>query len=88
MIPLSVTLLRNGRSGRSIVGRRWHELSSREQTLVLALASIEVSLTATAAVDLYRRPAERLRGRKALWWPAILIQPVGPIAYLVVGRRR
>jgi hypothetical protein len=54
---------------------------------LVTLGLIQMVLTATAAVDLYRRPSEEIRGRKALWWPAIFIQPVGPIAYLVLGRR-
>jgi len=55
---------------------------------VLTLASTEVALTATAAVDLWFRPRTEVNGVKARWWPVLLIQPVGPIAYLVRGRRR
>ena len=33
-------------------------------------------------------PAELVRGPKALWGPAMSVQPVGPIAYLVWGRKR
>lgn len=68
--------------------RKWSELSSRQQTAVLVLASVELALTATAAVDLLRRPKADIRGPKALWAGALLIQPVGPIAYLVLGPRR
>ena len=57
-----------------------------QQTLLLTLVSIELSLTATAAVDLARRPAWQVRGHKAWWGMGLLIQPVGPIAYLVAGR--
>jgi hypothetical protein len=55
---------------------------------VLTLASIEVSLTVAAAVDLARRPSAEVRGHKAKWWPALLVQPIGPVAYLIFGRRR
>ncbi|MEU9891048.1 hypothetical protein [Sphaerisporangium sp. NPDC051011] len=44
-------------------------------------------MTATAAVDLFCRPQNRLRGRKALWWPVLAIQPFGPIAYLALARK-
>lgn len=88
MTPAADVSTKNRRSGRAVAGRRWRELSNRQQAIVLTLASIEVSLTATAAVDLYRRPAGQVRGRKALWWLAIFVQPVGPIAYLVFGSRR
>jgi hypothetical protein len=53
-----------------------------------ATGSIQLALTAVAGVDLYRRPAEDIRGQKALWWPIIFVQPVGPIAYLKFGRNR
>ncbi len=66
---------------------KWSQLSSSEKAVVLTLASIELSLTATAAVDLIRRPAQRVHGPKALWGVALLVQPVGPIAYLVAHRR-
>ncbi|GII06007.1 hypothetical protein [Planobispora takensis] len=67
--------------------RRWSEFSDRQRTVILALASIELSLTATAAADLWRRPAGQIRGRKPLWWPFLIVQPFGPISYLVLGRR-
>ncbi|MFI6596599.1 PLD nuclease N-terminal domain-containing protein [Nonomuraea sp. NPDC050536] len=67
--------------------RRWRDLTQRQQTAILVMASIEWALTATAAVDLWFRPRNAVRGRKSLWWPALLVQPVGPIAYLLMGRR-
>ncbi|ETK37083.1 PLDc N-terminal domain-containing protein [Microbispora sp. ATCC PTA-5024] len=66
--------------------RRWSDLPPRTRAAVLVLASVELSLTAAAAADLWTRPAARVRGPKALWWPALLVQPVGPIAYLLRGR--
>ncbi|WIM92855.1 nitroreductase/quinone reductase family protein [Actinoplanes oblitus] len=70
-------------------GRRtWGELSPAQRTAVLVLGSVEVALTVTAALDLARRPAGEVRGPKALWWPALLVQPMGPPSYLVWGRRR
>ncbi|HET8680990.1 MAG TPA: PLDc N-terminal domain-containing protein [Micromonosporaceae bacterium] len=68
--------------------RQWRELSSRERTVVVVLGAAELALTATAAMDLYRRPPAGVRGPKAAWWPAIFVQPVGPLAYLAFGRRR
>ncbi|MEU6724065.1 PLDc N-terminal domain-containing protein [Nonomuraea wenchangensis] len=67
---------------------RWDEMSGRQRGTVIALASAEIAFTAAAAVDLWRRPAAEVRGRKGLWWPAIFVQPVGPVAYLLWGRRR
>ena len=49
---------------------------------------VEVALTAWCAKDLKQRPAELVRGPKLLWAPALSIQPVGPLAYLLLGRKR
>lgn len=67
--------------------RKWADLSNTQKTLLLTLVSVEMSLTATALVDLVRRPADQVHGRKALWGMALFVQPVGPIAYLWTHRR-
>lgn len=66
---------------------QFSDLSSRQQTAILTLASVELALTATALVDLIRRPSDQVHGRKALWALGVFVQPVGPIAYLWVHRR-
>jgi hypothetical protein len=66
----------------------WSELSDTQKTAILVVGSIELALTATALLDLARRPAEQVRGRKALWVLGILVQPVGPVAYLAWGAHR
>jgi hypothetical protein len=68
--------------------RRWDEMSPRQKAVLLTLVSVEIALTATALVDLARRPADGVRGPKALWAIGCFVQPVGPIAYLTLGRRR
>lgn len=68
--------------------KKWDDLTDRQKTALLVAISVELSLTATALVDLARRPQELVRGRKALWLLGCLVQPVGPIAYLTVGVRR
>ena len=67
--------------------KRWSDLSPGQQAAVLTLASVELALTATALVDLIRRPATQVRGDKRLWALGVFIQPVGPIAYLAWGAR-
>jgi hypothetical protein len=67
--------------------RRWRDLSSGQRTALLTLVSAELAFTATAAVDLVRRPEQRIRGGKRLWWPLIFVQPVGPLLYLFWARR-
>ncbi len=68
--------------------KKWDDLSDRQKTAILVAASVELALTATALVDLARRPRELVRGRKALWLLGCFVQPVGPIAYLTIGARR
>lgn len=68
--------------------KRWRDMSGRQQTMILVATSIELALTATAAVDLWRRPKSDVRGPKALWAVCLVIQPIGPIAYLAAGAKR
>jgi hypothetical protein len=67
--------------------RRWEDLSRGQQTAIVVGATVELVLTAVALKDLARRPAAQVRGPKPLWAMACFVQPVGPIAYLVAGRR-
>lgn len=67
--------------------RRWSELSDRQKRLIGAAAVVEVVLTTVALRDLARRPSGQVRGPKAVWALGCFVQPVGPIAYLTVGRR-
>ncbi len=68
--------------------RKWKDLSRRQQTLVLVIASIQLSLAAAAFTDLARRPPEQVKGRKSAWVPVIMLNTVGPIIYFVFGVRR
>lgn len=67
--------------------RRWSDLSPGQRAALLTLVSVELALTATALVDLARRPSTQVRGPKAAWAVGCFVQPVGPIAYLTLGRR-
>ncbi len=67
--------------------RRWSDLTPTQQGLILASAAVELALTATAIIDLARRPADHIRGPKPLWLLGCIVQPLGPIAYLALGRR-
>ncbi len=67
---------------------RWAELSSRQQTAVLTLVSIQLSLAATAWTDLALRPPEKVNGRKSVWAAVIAVNFVGPALYFAKGRRK
>jgi hypothetical protein len=49
---------------------------------------VQLGLLATALVDIYRRPAGEIRGRKRLWVAAAFVNFVGPISYFLFGRKR
>jgi len=66
--------------------RKWSDLSSRQKTLIVVGATVELALTGYALVDLSRRPGACVRGPKLLWAGVAFVQPVGPIAYLTLGR--
>ena len=68
--------------------RSWSELGPRGRAVIVAAAAIEAVLTTTALRDLHSRKGSELNGPKWVWRLAMLIQPVGPIGYLILGRKR
>jgi hypothetical protein len=68
--------------------KRWSDLTPAQQTAILVAASVQISLAATAWVDLARRPRELVRGPKAAWALGIAVNFVGPISYFAFGRIR
>ena len=67
--------------------RRWAELSSRQQTVVLAAVSVQLSLAATAYADLVTRPADQVNGPKGRWALVIAVNCIGPLAWFRWGHR-
>ncbi len=67
---------------------RWTDLSSRQQTAILTLASVQLSLAATAWTDLAIRPSENVNGHKAVWAAIIAVNFVGPALYFSKGVRK
>jgi hypothetical protein len=68
--------------------KRWSDLTTMQRRAIVAASAVELVVTTVALVDLARRPSSGVRGPKALWALGCVVQPVGPIAYLTVGRRR
>lgn len=68
--------------------KRWSDFSPRQRTAIIVGAIAELIMTSLALRDLARRPADQVRGRKPMWVPVFFVQPVGPILYFLVGRRR
>lgn len=67
--------------------RRWKDMTLKRKVVVLTLASIQLSLAATAWADLAKRPAAQVNGNKWIWAGVIAVNWVGPIAYFMKGRK-
>lgn len=67
--------------------KRWSDLTPAQQRLVVVGGALEMAMTAWALRDLARRPAADVRGPKWLWGASFVVQPVGPVAYAVLGRQ-
>ena len=67
--------------------KQWSDLSTRQKRAVYVVGAVETALTVLALIDLARRPSDDVRGPKGLWRTAAFVQPVGPVAYFLVGRR-
>jgi len=71
--------------------RRWSELSEQTRRWIVVGAIIEGILKIAALIDLKRRPAAEVRGRKWVWATVItLANSVGavPLGYFLFGRRK
>ena len=73
---------------RSSKKKRWSDLSTEQRIGVIALGTFQVSLQIAALVDIRRRPAQQIKGRKATWVAISFINTFGPLAYFKFGRRR
>ncbi|GGC89157.1 hypothetical protein GCM10011512_15110 [Tersicoccus solisilvae] len=67
--------------------RHWRELTPRQQATILTLASVQLSLAATAWADLAFRPPGQVNGSKPVWAAIIAINGIGPVLYFLRGRR-
>ena len=68
--------------------KRWADLTPRQRKLTLVAGSVQLVLAALSWADLAVRPASKVNGPKPLWAAIISVNGVGPLAYLLFGRRR
>lgn len=77
---------------RGMIGRkrkrRWEDLPAPIQRGVSIMAVAQIALFLYALVDLIRRSEDEIRGRKFMWYPALFVNFVGPLAYLFIGRKK
>jgi hypothetical protein len=67
---------------------RWSDLGSGQRGAIVLSGVVQIGLLVAALVDIYRRPAGEIRGRKGPWVAAAFVNYVGPISYFLFGRRR
>lgn len=71
-----------------MASKRWRDLSDQQRRSIVVSGAVQVSLLIAALVDIYRRPAEDVRGKKWMWTAASFVNFVGPISYFIFGRKR
>ena len=71
--------------------RQWSDLSKRTRMLLITAAVADGALRVAALIDIQRRPASQIRGRKEMWAAAMaLVSSAGvvPVSYFIFGQRR
>jgi hypothetical protein len=88
MTDLRVPATQTGEEHQPRRKKRWSDFSPRQQAAIVLGAIAELIITTIAVRDLARRPTRDVRGWKPFWLLACVVQPIGPVAYLLVGRRQ
>jgi hypothetical protein len=73
-----------------MAAKQWSDLSERTRRLIIAVAVADGTLRIAALIDIKRRPASQIRGRKWVWATAVaIVNSAGilPISYFVFGRQ-
>jgi hypothetical protein len=73
----------------AVKSKKWSDLSQRTRRLIIAVGTFEGILKVAALIDIKRRPADEIRGRKGLWALAVtFVNSAGllPIFYFIFGR--
>jgi hypothetical protein len=68
--------------------KRWSDLSTSQRAGVAGAGVVQLSLLAAALIDLRRRPADQIKGSKAMWVAVSFVNFLGPLAYFAFGRKR
>ena len=68
--------------------KAWKDLSPTAKFGTISAAFVQLSLLVAAQTDITRRPAAEIRGSKAMWRVATLVNFVGPGTYFTFGVKR
>ena len=66
---------------------QWSDLSERTRRLIIAVAIADGTLRVAALIDIKRRPASQIRGRKGMWAAAAAVAGGHPIRDHLIGSR-
>ena len=67
---------------------RWRDLTDQQKRIVVVALVVHAVVAALTLRDLGRRPAEAVRGPKAVWRIWATLNTSGSLAYWLVGRRQ
>lgn len=67
--------------------QRWRDLTYTRRVAIVVGSLLQVALMATALWDIHHRSPDEIHGSKRMWTAAAFINFVGPIAYLILGRK-
>jgi len=68
--------------------KQWSDLTDMQKRGILFLGALQIGLLIAALIDIRRRPADAINGSKRLWRVVAFVNFIGPIAYLLFGRKR
>lgn len=74
--------------GRHMQRQQWKDIPRRQRRRIGIMSLVEMVLTGIALWDLAHRPETEINGKKKVWALVSFVQPVGPISYLLFGRKR
>ena len=65
---------------------KFSELSVPQRVGIVLLGAVQVTLLIASQIDIQRRPAKQIKGRKIVWRLVCIINIIGPLSYFRWGR--
>lgn len=81
-------MAKRGKDIKKQAKKDWNSLGEEARIAIIATAAVEITLLVIAQLELVTSKKERIRGKKWLWFLANFINFLGPISFLLLGRRR
>lgn len=66
---------------------KWDDLTEQQQGSIVLAIIVQVALALVAFGALIGRPKEYVRGSKVAWFFGLFVNFVGPLAFLLFGRK-